>query len=135
MQTIVALVGTKHDVVAPHAIVGVGHVVGELVNIAFCFGNVSRCEATHAQAKHFGRDFRARIVVENSKEIVGGVGIVLVVAAVALIGEQHVLVIAGNAAVVVGAGTKQKQVLEGVAIAVVEHFAEQAICHGVGRAR
>ncbi len=135
MQEVVALVAAHNRVVAPIAIIRILNIVNQLVDIGLCLDSVGRGEASHTDAQHVGRDVVTRVIVEKAEEIVGGVAVILVVAAIALVGEQLLAALASDAAVVKRAAAKQKQIFELRLVAVVEHLAQQAVAHGIGCAR
>ena len=55
-------------------------------------------------------------------------------AVIALVGQQVIGVLSHNLAVVERARTEQQQILEFVAVTVIQHFAQQAVGHGIARA-
>ena len=130
----VGVVGPERGVVAPHPVVGIGNIAHELVDVGLGFGHGGRRDASHAYAQQVARYVVARVVVEQAEEVVAHIGVVLVVAAIGLKGDEPVGLVGRETAVVEGAAAQEQHVAELVLVAVIEHLVHEPQCHGIGRA-
>ena len=126
------VVGPEHGVVAPGAVVGIFYIVQELVDVAGGLVDSGRRDAAHPEPQCRCGHVAARVVVEHAVEVVAHVGVALVAAVVALIGEHRVGFFRHQRAVVVGAAAQQQQVAECALVAVIKHLVHQSDGHGIG---
>ena len=73
-------------------------------------------------------------IVQKSKEIITDETLIQYTAVIALIGKQDIGVSSNELTVIKGSGSKEQQILELFAIAVIQHLAQQAVSHCVTRA-
>ena len=89
---------------------------------------------TDADAQSVAGDALARLVVQIAIEVVVEVTDILFVARARHIADDTVLLACDDAAIVKTEVAEQEQILELAGVAVIEHLAQQADGHGIGRA-
>ena len=134
IQTLVGCVARHEGVVAPHAIVGIGIVFHDLVDVAAGLVHIHTGDAAYTDAQLVVGDIGTGVVIHEAKEVVTAETLVLDIAVIALIGQQVGRMLTHKLAVVERARAEQQQVLELDAVTVIEHLAQQAVGHSVARA-